>query len=108
MNNLAYFIEQCVDKKITSKSHSFPMCNSVIEYEQLEFHNVYKQILMEVYPNHLVVRLLSINYFTNKAEEEDAKLIDLTERRTVDVNSESVKDSTISYLRNLHYAFSGI
>ena len=109
MNNLSYLIEQCADKKITLNSHHFPLySNDTIEYEQFLHDNVHKQIVMEVHPNHIVVRLLTFNYFTNQVEEEHTWLINLTEKRTIDLNSEPVDDSIINYLRTLSTIFSGI
>lgn len=109
MNNLSYLIEQCADKKITLNSHPFPVYSSnAIEYEQVLHDNVYKQIVMELHPNHIVIILLTFNYFTNQAEEECTWLINLSEKRTIDLNSEPVDDSIINYLRTLSTIFSGI
>ena len=63
---------------------------------------------MEVHPNHIVILLLTFNYFTNQAEEECTWLINLSEKRTIDLNSEPVDDSIINYLRTLSTIFSGI
>ena len=109
MNNLSYLIEQCADKKIILNSHPFPVYSSnAIEYEQVLHDNVYKQIVMELHPNHIVIILLTFNHFTNQAEEECTWLINLTEKRTIDLNSEPVDDNTINYLRTLSTIFSGI
>lgn len=113
MNNLSYLIGLCDDKKLTLQSQHFPLCNSnVIEYEQFlhNLHNnVYKKIVMEVHPNHILIRLLTFNYFTNRAEEEEHTwLINLTEKRTIDLNSEPVDDRTINRLRMLSTIFSGV
>ena len=109
MNNLSYLVEQCADKKITLNSHPFPLYSSnSIEYEQFLHDNVYKQIVMELHPNHIVIILLTFNYFTNQAEEECTWLINLSEKRTIDLNSEPVDDSIINYLRTLSTIFSGI
>ena len=109
MNSLNYLIEQCADKKITLNSHPFPLYSSnAIEYEQFLHDNAYKQIVMELHPNHIVIILLTFNYFTNQAEEECTWLINLTEKRTIDLNSEPIDDRTINRLRMLSTIFSGV
>lgn len=110
MNNLIDLIEYCADKKMTLNSNYFPLFSSnYIEYEPFLHNNVYKQVVMVVYPNHIVVKLLAFNYFTNRADEEEyAQLINLTEKRTIDLDSEPVDDDIINRLRILSTIFSGV